>query len=213
MPHDRPDKDEAPPQSLDTDPSHRRTGHHSYMPRRRLNDDESPRFCRSHEVGGTQWPKNRALERNRRGVCGAEGCNFKIDRRGRVRQISGSHVEDVLRAHREVSREAGGRPSGPWLSGSFYLVAVLAITAATISTSRLAPAWAVPVVIVGSLLGVGTVGALQLRHDDRLSERRFVDLIKLTFLNLPALLRRSSPPVDPLPNDQGTPNSQEAPPA
>lgn len=112
-----------------------------------------------------------------------------------------------------MSQQAEGRRSGPWLSGSFYLVALLAITAATISASRLAPPWTVPVVIAGSLLGVGTVGALQLRHDDRLSERRFVDLIKLTVLNLPALLRRSPPPVDSPPNGQGNPNSQEAPPA
>ncbi|WP_329364551.1 hypothetical protein OG896_11020 [Streptomyces sp. NBC_00669] len=63
----------------------------------------------------------------------------------------------------------------------------------TIGTTLLAPLWIVPVVVVGSLLGTGTVGALQLRHDDRLSERRFVELIKITFLNLSALLRRSHP--------------------
>ncbi|MER6195864.1 hypothetical protein ABT234_00590 [Streptomyces sp. NPDC001586] len=122
-------------------------------------------------------------------------------------------MDDVLRAHREVAQQMNERNRGPWLSGSFYVLAVVAITGATIAASRLAPPWTVPLVIVGSLIGVGTVGALQLRHDDRLSERRFLDLMKMTFLNLPALLRRSPPPAEALPivpnqagqNGQGTP--------
>lgn len=196
----------------DTNPPHRRTGHHGPMSRQRLNDDESPRFCHLHGPGASRRRRDRALERNRRGVCGAESCNVRIDRRGRVRRISGSRVEDVLRAHREMTQQAGAPRSSPWLSGSFYLVSLMVITATTVIVARLAPPWTVPVVIAGSLLGVGTIGALQLRHDDRLGEQRFVELIKLTFLNIPALLRRSRRPVELPPGDQGNPSGQGTPP-
>lgn len=182
------------------------------MMRRRRSD--GPRYCHAHQVGSAnpRTPRERALERNKQGACGAEGCNVRIDRRGRVREIRGSNVDDVLRAHREVTRQTGPRDRGPWLSGSFYLIAVIAITAMTIGVSRLAPPWAVPIVVVASLVGVGTIGALQLRHDDRLSERRLVELIKLTFLNLPALLRRSPQPPDSQ-SIQGDPSRQSAPPS
>ncbi|MFG2235104.1 hypothetical protein ACGFNX_34800 [Streptomyces sp. NPDC048723] len=135
---------------------------------------------------------------------------MRIDKRGRVRQISGSNVEDVLRAHKEVAQQTTGGQGGPWLSGSFYLFALVVITTVTVGASRFAPAWTVPLVLVVSLLGVGTVGAFQLRHDDRLSERRFGELMKMTFLNIPAILRRSPPPVDPPPSSPAT--SQGAPP-
>ncbi|MFJ2199374.1 hypothetical protein [Streptomyces violaceusniger] len=133
-----------------------------------------------------------------------------------MREIKGSNVKDVLEAHREVNQAARAQRRGPWLSGSFYLVAIIAITVATIGASRLAPPWAVPIAVVGSLLGIGTIGALQLRHDDRLSEQRFVELIKLTFLNLPSVLRKSPPPADPLPtgpSNQADPSGQGVPPA
>ncbi len=188
------------------------TRHHGPMRRRR------PRYCHGHQVGAVNphTPLDRALQRNKQGVCGVEGCHFTIDRRGRVREIRGSNVEDVLRAHRESARQTGPQHRGPWLSGSFYLIAFIAITATTITAGSLAPPRTVPIVVASSLLGVGTVGALQLRHDDRLSERRLVELIKLTFLNLPALLRRSTslaePPLDSSTSQADT-SRQSAPPS
>jgi len=193
-------------------------GHHGLMRRRRSDDRDAPRFCPVHQPAATNplVSRGQAPARNNRGVCGSNGCKVRVDRRGRVREISGSNVEDVLKAHREVAQHEAGRRRGPWLSGSFYLLALIATTGATISASRLAPPWAVPVVVVGALLGVGTVGALQLRHDDRLSERRFVDLVKMTFLNLPAVLRRSPPAVDSPPASQASqvdPSQQVVPPS
>ncbi|MET9853266.1 hypothetical protein ABZY57_10015 [Streptomyces sp. NPDC006450] len=172
---------------------------------RRSAAEEQPRYCRVHQVPQSARPNGRGMERNRRGVCGVEGCRIRIDKRGRVRQISGAKVDDVLRAHREVAHQPERGHGGAWLSGSFYLVAFVATAAVTVGASLVAAPWTVPLVIVGSLLGVGTIGAFQLRHDDKLSEQRFVELIKMTFLNIPAVLRRSPPPVDPLPGAQTPP--------
>lgn len=129
--------------------------HHNFMrwlPRGR----GIPRYCHSHQSQErytlTDEHRARALRRNAREVCAAEGCKFKIDRRGRVRQISGTNVDEVLRAHQDVARHAERRKGGPWLSGSFYLLA-LTVTATTVMVaSRLASPWTVPCVIAGSLL-------------------------------------------------------------
>jgi internalin A len=51
--------------------------------------------------------------------------------------------------------------------------------------------WLLPAVILGGLVFVGLVGALQLRHDDRLSEKSFLALVGLTFRQLPLLGRLS----------------------
>lgn len=192
------------------------TGQHGRM-RRRRSISRDPHFCHQHQPAATNphLSRDQALARNKQGMCGVDGCKLRVDRRGRVREITGTNVDDVLKAHQEVRGHLEGRRQGPWLSGSFYLAALIIMTGATVAASRLAPPWTLPLVIVGSLLGVGTVGALQLRHDDRLSERRFVDLIKLTFLNLPALLRRSPPAAPPAPGppSQVDPSQQDAPPA
>jgi hypothetical protein len=45
--------------------------------------------------------------------------------------------------------------------------------------------WVLPVVIVGGLLLVTVVGAFQLRHDAKLSEKGFVSLMALTLKQLP----------------------------
>ncbi|MBO8190049.1 hypothetical protein [Streptomyces spirodelae] len=188
------------------------------MRRRRPEDRESPRYCHHHQPGAfnRDTAEDQALDRNKQGVCGLEGCQMRIDRRGRVREIKGSNVKDVLKAHREANQGATAQRRGPWLSGSFYLVAIIAIIVAMIGISRLTSPWAVPIVVVGSLFGIGTIGAMQLRHDDRLSEQRFVELVKLTYLNLPSILRKSPPPADPFPtgsSDLEDPNGQSTPPA
>lgn len=159
-----------------------------------------PRYCPSHWPAASQQQR-RGVERNKRGVCAADGCNVRVDRRGRVREVSGANVDDVLRAHHEVSQWREKRRQGPWLSGSFYLAALVVVMAASIGASRVVPPWTVPLVVVVSLLGVGAVGALQLRHDDRLGECGFIELMKITFLRLPAVLRQSPPPNSP-PNNQ-----------
>ncbi len=79
-------------------------------------------------------------------------------------------------------------PRSAWTSGLFYLfafISILATFAAMIGETL--PIWALPGIIIGGLLAVTTIGALQLQQDRRLSEKRFLELMKLAFAQIPLL--------------------------
>jgi H+/Cl- antiporter ClcA len=67
----------------------------------------------------------------------------------------------------------------PWFSGSFYLAAVLLLLTALTVVAGNVSALAFPLVIAGAFAGLTIVGALQLRNDDRLSEKGFLHVIDL----------------------------------
>lgn len=82
----------------------------------------------------------------------------------------------------------------PWFSGSFYLAAaLLLLTALTIVAGNVS-ALAFPLVVAGSFAGLTIVGAFQLKNDNRLSEKNFVQLIDLAMRRvLLPLAKRSTP--------------------
>jgi hypothetical protein len=125
-------------------------------------------------------------------TCALPRCHCVVDRRGRVRQIMGASVDEVLHVYYEVRQMEGShRRRGPWASGSFYLAALVVVALVFLAVSRWASIWLLPIVLVAALLGLVLVGALQLRHDDRLSERSFIALMKIAITRMPILLRRS----------------------
>jgi hypothetical protein len=77
----------------------------------------------------------------------------------------------------------------PWLSGSFYLFAVLVLVLAALTVAKTVDWLVLPGVLIFGLLAVSVIGALQLRHDDRLSENGFLKLMIESLKRLP-LLRR-----------------------
>lgn len=121
---------------------------------------------------------------------------MRVDTKGRVRQIEGSHVEDVLRAYAQVRPEAQLLRQSPWVSGSFYATLFLIVISALLVTARVLPLWAIPVIMVCGLLGTSILGAFQLRHDEKLTERGFLRLMLVAVRALPASA------TTPLPNDQ-----------
>jgi hypothetical protein len=82
-----------------------------------------------------------------------------------------------------------GQPaaSGPWSSGSFYLVASVVLIGALVAVGVLLNSWVLPVIIVGALLLLMVLGALQLKQDARLSEEGLLKLMALTLRQLPLL--------------------------
>jgi hypothetical protein len=80
----------------------------------------------------------------------------------------------------------------PWVSGSFYLVAILAILSVLLAAGAILPWWVVPLVVVGGVVGVALVGALQLRQDARLSQESFLRLMSVALSHLPPLTKRSN---------------------
>ena len=75
----------------------------------------------------------------------------------------------------------------PWTSGSFFLFALVVIMAAIIIAINYVPPFLVPVVIIGGILSLGVVGALQLRNDEGINEPNFIKLMLETYKRLPFL--------------------------
>ncbi|MEY2563641.1 MAG: hypothetical protein QOH88_1834 [Verrucomicrobiota bacterium] len=84
------------------------------------------------------------------------------------------------------------RASNPWISGSFYLLLLVVVFAVLLAASRILSPWWLPLLILGGLLLISVVGALQLRNDDRLTDASFVKLIQLAFKQIPFLGKLAS---------------------
>jgi hypothetical protein len=98
---------------------------------------------------------------------------------------------------------------GPWLSGSFYLVAMLVIGALVVIAARLVHPAALPVVILGAVFAVSVVGIFQLVQDGALSERTFSNLllhVLRSFAWFTDKLRKPSRPEDDDPHQSSGPN-------
>lgn len=76
-----------------------------------------------------------------------------------------------------------------WVNGGFYLVAFAVIIALLAAVARTIPVWLLPIILIGGLVAVSVIGALELRRSDKLSQSNFLQLMALTFRQLP-LLRR-----------------------
>jgi len=92
--------------------------------------------------------------------------------------------------------------SDPRLSGSFYLASFVIVFLSLVVAAAVLPLLALPIVIIGAILAVSVIGALQLRQDKRLSDKSFLSLMKLTFEQFPFLTKSS-------PRDQGKADGSE----
>lgn len=103
-------------------------------------------------------------------------------------------LEEVVRAKQRV---IGALPGGtkmlldgkiadevlrrsPWFSGSFYIATLLVLLVAFTIVAGNVPPLMFPVVVGSALVGLTLVGALQLRNDDRLSQKNFLHLVDLS---------------------------------
>lgn len=77
--------------------------------------------------------------------------------------------------------------NNPWISGSFYLFVTLLIII-VLATIASYVHWAlIPLIIIGGILIICTIGAFQLKNDDKLSDKSFLDLMQMTLKNLPLI--------------------------
>jgi GTPase SAR1 and related small G proteins len=82
-----------------------------------------------------------------------------------------------------------------WANGSFYLFAFAVVIAGLGVLARSVPVYVLPMVLIAGILFVPIIGALQLRQDDRLDGKSFMELMRLTIGQLPLLgkLARTHP--------------------
>ena len=104
--------------------------------------------------------------------------------------VRGERAQDVLFVAKglagSVAENATGRKN-PWISGSFYLSSVLVLLVVLLVAVNTVHMLVLAVGIVGALILVTAVGAFTLRQDEALSESNFIELIGLTFRQLPLL--------------------------
>lgn len=77
--------------------------------------------------------------------------------------------------------------NNPWKSGIFYLFILIIIMSLLAAIAHLIPWYLLPVIFIGSILLLGIVGAFQLKNDNQLSEKNFLELMKETYKRLPLL--------------------------
>ena len=75
----------------------------------------------------------------------------------------------------------------PWISGLFYLfAAVIVIILVAVISNNISP-YSLPVVIIGGVIILSIIGALQLKQDNRLADKTFLQLMIETLKRLPLI--------------------------
>ena len=107
-------------------------------------------------------------------------------------EVSGIDAEEVQKVSLvllEKTKPSNVSPS-PWASGSFYLIVFIVVVAAFSVVGKVLPALVLPLILIGAILALSVVGALQMRQDEKLSEENFLKLMALSFKYLPWLRSR-----------------------
>ena len=76
-----------------------------------------------------------------------------------------------------------------WANGSFYLFTFAVVIAALGFLANSVPFYTLAIILVAGILFIPLIGVLQLRQDDRLSEKSFIELLKLVVGQLPLIGR------------------------
>jgi hypothetical protein len=91
-------------------------------------------------------------------------------------------LDDFIGKKRPIMKK-----NNPWLSGSFYLTAAILVIITLGVLSNTVDWYLLPIVLIAGILIIGLIGVLQLRNDDRISDKSFSSLIKETYRRLPLL--------------------------
>jgi hypothetical protein len=107
-------------------------------------------------------------------------------------------VEKVIVQHTEKGRNTiienspkTDVPQSTWVNGSFYLFAFLLIVVFLAVLVKWVPWYALPVVPIVAILIVVLIGVLELRRDNLLSEKGFLEVVRMVFAKLPLIERLS----------------------
>ena len=99
-------------------------------------------------------------------------------------------MKGVGHAHRPTpSPPPGTEHANPWISGSFYLVAAVVMMTVIAVISMNVSWYVLPVVIIGGILFIVLIGALQLMLSGKLTQDNFVALIREILKHLYLLKR------------------------
>jgi Flp pilus assembly protein TadB len=127
-------------------------------------------------------------------------CGAFLEWQGGSIEVTGTDADEVLRVakglveqrdeRQQEQRAEQQRLRSPWVSGSFYLCCFIIVMAIVLVAGKVLSILALPVVVIASLLLITTVGAFQQQHDQRLSEKGFLQLMLATLKNLRLVIGR-----------------------
>ena len=80
-------------------------------------------------------------------------------------------------------------PQSAWVNGSFYLFAFLLIVVFLAALVKWVPWYALPGVTIVAILIMVLIGVLELRRDNLLSEKGFLEVVRMVFAKLPLIER------------------------
>jgi hypothetical protein len=92
---------------------------------------------------------------------------------------------DKITQNISINHNGMNKKNNPWISGSFYIFSAATIFAGLAVIANFVHWSLLPIVIIGSILMIGIIGALQLRNDDKLKEEGFLNLMVETYKRLP----------------------------
>jgi len=95
-------------------------------------------------------------------------------------QKSQNRITEPIEKNEVTSKSA-------WGNGLFYLLTFLSVITGVGILAKSLPFYILPIVLISGIIFVPLIGALQLRQDDRLSEKSFTDLMKLFVGQLPLI--------------------------
>ena len=127
--------------------------------------------------------------------CATVWCGANISSDGHkvtitVQGVNATQVQEVSLALIEKTKQPEKSPN-PWVVGSFYLIVFVVVVAALAVIGHVIPLVILPTILIGSIIALSVIGALQMRQMDKLSEENFLKLMALSFKNLPWLVRKN----------------------
>jgi hypothetical protein len=124
-------------------------------------------------------------------VMGGTPLNFKMSDAG---YVFNAPVETVVIQHHKdedkpmkEKEEMRLRVRSAWANGSFYLFTFAVVIAGLGVLARSVPGYTLGIILVAGILFIPIIGGLQLRQDERLSEKSFLELIGISMAQLPLI--------------------------
>ena len=105
---------------------------------------------------------------------------------GPVGRVVIQQAESVANIVQEDNKKAPTVKSA-WANGSFYLLTFAVVIAGLGVLARTVPAYTLAAILTAGIIFVPLIGALQLKQDGRLSEKGFLELMKMAIGQLPLI--------------------------
>jgi len=83
-----------------------------------------------------------------------------------------------------------GKQPSLWVSAAFYSSILIFIVVALLAAADVIPLFVLPIVLLDGILTLATAGAVQLRQDEELGQKSFLELMVLSFKYIPWLRKR-----------------------